>query len=143
MTEQVKYRPEGYHTVTPYLVVRDAEGLMKFVKQVFHAEEVERMEHADGRIRHAELRIGDSIIMLGEALDDSARMPAMLYLYLEDITPVYQRALAAGARSLREPTDEFYGDRSAAVEDRFGNQWWLATHIEDVPAEELQRRLQD
>lgn len=143
MTEQVKYKPEGYHTVTPYLVVRDAEGLMKFVKQVFHAEEVERMEYADGRIRHAELRIGDSIIMLGEALDDNARMPAMLYLYLEDINPVYQRALAAGARSLREPTDEFYGDRSAAVEDRFGNQWWLATHIEDVPVEELQRRSQN
>jgi uncharacterized glyoxalase superfamily protein PhnB len=89
---------------------------------------------------HAEVIIGDSVIMMGEAGEVNPPVPAMLYLYLEDCDAAYQRALAAGAVSLQEPKDEFYGDRTAAVKDAFGNQWWMATRIEEVSAEELERR---
>lgn len=140
MPGTVKPIPEGYHTVTPYLVVRNVSGLIDFAQKVFDAEEILRMESPDGRITHAEVRLGDSVIMMGEAPDEEALMPAMLHVYLEDADATYQRALAAGATSLREPTDEFYGDRIAGVRDASGNQWWVATHIEDVSAEELQRR---
>jgi uncharacterized glyoxalase superfamily protein PhnB len=136
----VKPIPDGYHTVTPYLVVRDVDGLIDFLQQVFDVRETERFEQPDGSIAHAEVRIGDSVVMMGEASDDFAPMPGMLHIYLEDVDDAYERALAAGATSLREPTDEFYGDRSAGVQDAFGNQWWMATHVEDVPSEELQRR---
>lgn len=136
----VKPIPDGYHTVTPYLIVSDVAGLIDFLQQVFDAREPNSFQDPDGRIAHAEIRIGDSVVMMGQASGDFAPMPAMLHLYLEDVDAVYQRALSAGATSLREPTDEFYGDRSAGVQDAFGNQWWLATHVEDVPAEELQKR---
>lgn len=133
----VKPIPDGYHTVTPYLIVGDVAGLIDFLQQAFDAEETERMQQPDGRIMHAEVRIGDSAVMMGEANDDVAPMPAMLHLYLEDCDDAYRRALSAGATSLREPTDEFYGDRTAGVLYAFGNQWWLATHIEDVPLPRL------
>ena len=132
--------PDGYHTVTPYLVVRDVAGLIDFLQQAFAAKEIERMQGPDGSITHAEVRIGDSVVMMGQATDDVEPMPAMLHLYLEDVDAAYRQAVAAGGASLREPTDEFYGDRSAAVKDAYGNQWWLATHIEDVSPEEMQKR---
>jgi PhnB protein len=136
----VKPIPEGHHTVTPYLVVRDVAQLIDFMKQAFAAEEILRMAQPDGVIMHAEVRIGDSQVMLGEARGDNEPMPAMLHLYVEDADAVYRRALQAGATSLREPVDEFYGDRIGGVKDRFGNQWWIATHIEDVSPEEMARR---
>lgn len=136
----VKPIPDGYHTVTPYLIVSDVAGLVEFLEQVFDVKEKEVMRQPDGSIMHAEVRVGNSPIMMGEATDDFAPMPSMLHVYLEDVDDAYQRALAAGATSLREPTDEFYGDRAAGVQDAFGNQWWMATHVEDVPPEELQRR---
>ena len=136
----VKPVPDGYHTVTPYLVVQDVAGLIDFLERAFDAEETERMQSPDGPIMHAEVRIGDSVVMMGEAGEDTPPMPAMLHLYLEDADAAYQRALDAGATSLREPEDQFYGDRTAGVKDDFGNQWWLATHIEDVTPEEMQRR---
>jgi uncharacterized glyoxalase superfamily protein PhnB len=136
----VKPIPEGHHTVTPYLVVQDAAQLIEFMKQAFLAEEILRMAQPDGVIGHAEVRIGDSRVMLGEARGEYKPMPAMLHLYVEDADAVYRRALQAGATSLREPVDEFYGDRIGGVKDRFGNQWWIATHIEDVSPEELARR---
>jgi uncharacterized glyoxalase superfamily protein PhnB len=132
--------PEGYHTITPYLVVRNAGGLIDFLKQVFDAEETERMQRPDGSLMHAEVRIGDSVVMMSEATGENAPLPAMLHVYLEDTDAAYRRALAAGATSLREPADQFYGDRTAGVQDAFGNQWWMATHIEDVSPEEMQRR---
>jgi uncharacterized glyoxalase superfamily protein PhnB len=89
---------------------------------------------------HAELRLGDSLVMIAEASAQYGPFPAMLHLYLEDVDAVYRRALAAGAAALQEPADQFYGDRTAGVRDAFGNTWWLATHIEDVPLEEMQRR---
>ena len=136
----VKPVPDGYHTVTPYLVVSDVAGLIDFLEQVFDVKEKEIMRQPDGSIMHAEVRIGDSVIMMGEATDEFAPMPGMLHVYLEDVDDAYRRALAAGATSLREPTDEFYGDRAAGVQDAFGNQWWMATHVEDVSPEEMQRR---
>ncbi len=137
----VKPIPEGYHTVTPYLAVNGAEKLLSFVKQAFGAEETFRMARPDGPIAHAEVRIGDSMVMMGEAGQaEGGRMPGMLHLYVEDVDAVYQRALDCGATSIRGPEDQFYGDRSAGVKDVCGNQWWIATHIEDVPPEELRRR---
>ena len=137
----VKPKPEGYQTVTPYLAVKDAAGLIDFLKQAFGAEETLRMPRADGGVAHAEVKIGDSMVMLGEPTESEV-MPATMHLYVEDADSVYRRALQAGATSLREPENMFYGDRSAGVKDRFGNQWWIATHVEDVPPEEMQRRAQ-
>ncbi len=139
----IKPIPEGYHTVTPYLVVKGAAQLIDFLQQAFDAEETQRMALPDGTISHAEVRIGDSVVMMGEAGGDFKPMPAMFHLYVEDVDAVYQRALQAGATSVRAPEDQFYGDRTGGVQDSFGNQWWIATHIEDVPAEEMARRSAD
>ncbi len=138
----VKPIPEGFHTVTPYLMVQGAQKLIEFLKQAFNARETERMAQPDGTITHAEVRIGDSIIMLAEAAGQWKPMPTGIYLYVEDTDAIYQRALAAGATSIMEPADQFYGDRNAGVQDPSGNQWWIATHIEDVSPDELQRRAQ-
>lgn len=136
----VKAIPEGHHTVTPYLVVDDAARLIDFLKQAFQAVEIHRMQGPDGRVRHAEVKIGDSMVMLGEAQGQWKALPCALYLYLENCDAVYQQALKAGATSLTEPADQFYGDRQGGVIDPFGNQWWIATHIEDVSSEEMARR---
>lgn len=132
--------PPGYHTVTPYLIAERALELLDFLKQAFEAVEKHRMVLPDGRLMHAELKIGDSPVMLGEAGPQWPSMPASLHLYVEDCDAWYRRALAAGAQSLIEPTDQFYGDRMSGVRDPSGNCWWLATRIEDVSAEELKRR---
>ena len=136
----VKPIPEGHHTVTPYLVVRKAVQLIDFMKQAFAAEEIQRFTLTDGSIMHAEVRIGDSMVMLGEAGGEYPPMPAMLHLYVEDVDAVYQQAFQAGAISLRKPADQPDGDRMGGVKDPFGNQWWIATHIEDVSPEELAKR---
>jgi uncharacterized glyoxalase superfamily protein PhnB len=140
MAGAVKPVPEGYHTVTPYLTVESVEKLLDFVKKAFHATETYQMARPDGSVRHAEVRIGDSIVMMGQARDEWKPRPGTLYLYLSDVDASYERALAAGGKSLREPSTQFYGDRSAGVEDPVGNQWWIATHVEDVPPEEIERR---
>ena len=132
--------PEGYHTVTPYLIVSGVPQLIDFLKQAFGAEEMVRMAQSDGTIGHAEVKIGTSRVMMGEAGGEFKPMPTMLHLYVEDTDAVYQRALQAGATSLMEPADQFYGDRMSAVQDAFGNQWWIATHIEDVSHEEIAKR---
>ena len=137
----VKPKPDAYHSVTPYLVVPGVAKLIDFMKQVFGAVETEQMEGAGGRIMHAEVKIGDSVIMMGEPMGGEWKsMPAMLYVYVADTDAVYERALQAGATSIMEPADQFYGDRNAGVKDTFGNQWWIATHKEDVSREELMRR---
>jgi len=136
----VKPIPDGYHTVTPYLTVQGVPKLIDFLRQAFEAREVERMAQPDGTIRHAEVRIGDSVVMMSEAGGEREPMPSAIYLYVHDADAVYQRALQAGATSLMEPADQFYGDRSAGVKDLSGNYWWIATHKEDVPPEELKRR---
>lgn len=138
----VKPIPEGYHSVTPYLLADDADGLIEFLKTAFGAEEILRMPGPEGTVGHAEIRIGDSIVMLADASasDRGTPFPAMVMVYVEDTDKTYRRALEAGGTSLREPIDQFYGDRSSAVRDRFGNEWWIHTHVEDVPPEEMARR---
>lgn len=138
--------PKEYGSVTPYLLVDDADRLIEFMRLTFDAEERGRMPSPDGtKIGHAEVKIGDSIVMLADAsTSDAGRpMPAMLTVYVEDVDKTYQRALEAGAVSQREPADQFYGDRNAGVQDEFGNLWWIQTHIEDVSPEEMERRARE
>ena len=136
----VKPIPEGYHTVTPYLAVEGAAKIIEFTKQAFGAQERHRMAAPDGSIMHAEVKIGDSHVMLGEARGPVKAMPSMLYLYVPDVDAVYQRAIGAGAKSEQEPADQFYGDRTASVKDFAGNIWGIGKHIEDVDPEEMDRR---
>jgi len=136
----VKPIPEGYHTITPCVTVQGADKLIDFMKQVFAATEIERMTNPDGTIKHAEVRIGDSVMMMSESRGEWKTMPAALYLYVSDVDAVYRHALEAGATSLMEPTNTFYGNRESGVKDQFGNYWWIATHIEDVSLEEIQQR---
>jgi len=140
MRNRIKPIPDGYHTVTPYLTVRSVPELLEFVKRAFGAHEIHRMVAADGRIMHAEVRLGDSVVMMGEAGNEWKAMPGTIHLYVYDTDAVYQRALQAGGASLREPADQFYGDRSAGVRDPVGNHWWIATHKEDVSSEEMEKR---
>ncbi len=139
----VKPVPDGYHTVTPYLTVADAEVQIDFLKRAFGGEEKYRHTDAKGQVNHAEVRVGDSMVMIGQARGEWTPRQASFYLYVEDVDAAYKRAVAAGGKSLREPRNEAYGDRSGGVEDSQGNQWWVATHIEDVSAEEIQRRYQE
>jgi uncharacterized glyoxalase superfamily protein PhnB len=132
--------PEGRARLFPYLVVEDVAGLMDFLKNVFGAEETYRGELPDGRIVHAEVKIGTGEIMMGGSRADVKAFPGMVYIYTEDCDAAYKRALDAGAPSLLEPTDQWHGDRYGGVQDPFGNQWWMATHVEDVSPEEMARR---
>jgi uncharacterized glyoxalase superfamily protein PhnB len=139
----VKLIPDGYHSITPYLIVPGVARLLDFLKEAFGAEETHpRMTRPDGAVMHAEVRIGDSRLMMGEPGGNWTPMPGSLYLYVPDTDAVYRRALAAGATSLMEPADQFYGDRNAGVKDPSGNSWWIATHKEDVSHEEMVRRAQ-
>lgn len=136
--------PDGFHTVTPYLVVQGVARLLDFLKAAFNAVEIERHARPDGVVSHAQVRIGDSMIMVGDPTgatrDWQKPLSAALYLYVPDCDTMYRSALRAGATSLQEPTDMFYGDRHGGVVDSWGNQWWIATHKEDVSPEELRRR---
>jgi len=135
------YRPPDHNTVSPYLVVHGVPGLLEFVRHTFGAQELHRSATPDGRVRHAEARIGDTVIMMGEATAEFPVRTAMLHVYVPDADAVYRKAMEAGAISLREPSDQFYGDRTGGVQDAFGNQWWMATHKEDVSDEEIARRM--
>lgn len=127
------HAPEGFRTITPYLHPRGAAQLVEFLKRVFGAEEVARAESPTGTIVHAEVRIGDSIVELGEAHGPYQPMPTVIMLYVDDVDAWYARAVAGGATSMGAPANQPYGDRIAAVADPFGNQWYLATHIQAVP----------
>ncbi|MCI0570416.1 MAG: VOC family protein [Myxococcaceae bacterium] len=149
MSKTVKPVPEGYHTVTPYLVVRGAAKAIEFYKQAFGAEETVRMPGPDGTVMHAELRIGDSVVMLGdEAPGTGSRSPQTLggttgglMLYVPDVDALCARALKAGA-TLAEPLKNvFWGDRYGKVTDPFGHTWSIATHVEDVSPEEMEERM--
>ncbi len=141
MESTVRAIPEGYHTVTPALVVEGANKLIDFMKQVFDAKEVVRMDMPDGTVGHVELMIGDSRVMIGEASAEWKAMPGRIYLYVNDVDAVYNRALQAGATSIKEPADQFYGDRTGVVQDPCGNVWTISTHKEDVSMDELRRRM--
>jgi len=139
----VKPVPDGYHSLTPYLVVTGAARLVDFMKQAFGATEVHLMKMPNGDVVHGDLVIGDSHVMLGEASGPWPSQPTSIYLYLPDCDAVYAQALAAGGSSVQEPKTQFYGDRHGAVKDPCGNTWWIATHVEDVPPEELRRRAEE
>ena len=126
------YVPKGLNTVNAYLHPLRAEPLIAFMKRAFGAQEVAKYASPDGVVHHAEIRVGDSVVEMGEAHGKYERMPAMFYLYVPDSDALYRRALAAGAKTLHEPTDQPYGDRSSAVTDGFGNIWYFATHVKDV-----------
>ena len=140
MASNVKPVPDGYHTVTPVLMVDGAANLIDFAKEAFGAKEKERFTDPSGRIVHAEITIGDSVVQLSDAAGEWKPVQVPLLLYVSDTDAAYRRAIRAGATSLREPMDAFYGDRTAGVKDAFGNSWWIATHQEDVSREELERR---
>jgi PhnB protein len=133
--------PSGYHTVTPYLIVADATEYIKFLKDAFDANETYRMDGPDGRVAHAEIRIGDSMIMLGGARGEWQPTTSSLYLYVEDCDALYEQALRAGGTSIQKLTTHFYGDRSGGIKDAAGNTWWIATRKEEVSPDEIQRRL--
>ena len=137
----VNYIPQGYHSVTPILAVEGTDRLIEFLKRVFGGQELSRHLGQDGKIMHAEVKIGDCIVMMGEANERIKPRPIALYVYVPNADTTYRAALDAGATSVMEPADQFYGDRNAGVTDPFGNMWWIGTHVEDVSGEELERRM--
>ena len=138
----VKPIPDGYNTYTPYYVVEGAAEFLDFLKKAFGAEETVRMPGPGGRIGHAEVRIGTSMLMLADAsLPEHPVRQFNGMLYVNDADAVFKTAVAAGARSERQPENMFYGDRMGGVVDRWGNHWWIGTHVEDVSPEEMKRRM--
>jgi PhnB protein len=149
MPDQVKPIPAGYHNVTPYLVIKGAAAAIDFYKKVFGAIEVMRMPQPDGRIGHAELKFGDSFVMLADEFPEMevvspktlGNSPVGLLLYVDDVDAAVERAVALGATIKKPVEDQFYGDRTGTIEDPFGHKWTVAVHVEDVPPEEMQRRM--
>jgi PhnB protein len=145
----VKPVPDGYHSVTPHLVVRDAAKAIGFYAEAFGAEELYRMPGPDGTVMHAELMLGDSRVMLGEEAPQMGALspqtiggsPVSLLLYVKDVDASFARAGAAGCTAQMPPTDMFWGDRYGKLQDPFGHQWALATHVEDVSPEEMAKRM--
>jgi PhnB protein len=149
MTHQIKPVPEGFHTITPHLVVKGASQAIEFYKKAFGAEELSRMPGPDGKsLMHASLRIGDSHLFLVDEFpemgslgpDLSGKSPVTIHLYVEDVDSAFHNALAAGARQIMAPADMFWGDRYGKLVDPFGHEWSLATHKEDLNPEEIGRR---
>ncbi|MBA3385003.1 MAG: VOC family protein [Actinobacteria bacterium] len=147
----VKAIPEGYRSITPYLAVDDATAAIEFYKRAFGAKERVLMPTPDGKVAHAELEIGDSLVMLSDPFGEGqTKAPKALgattigiFLYTEDVEETYKQAIDAGATSTQEPEDMFWGDRFARVTDPYGHSWQIATHVEDVAPEEMERRSQE
>jgi PhnB protein len=135
--------PEGYHSVTPWIITRDTAALLDFLHRAFGAEELARILDADGRIGHAEARIGDSVVMAFDAPEQWPGTPSFLRLYVADGDAVHARALAAGATSITEMTNLFFGDRVGRVRDPFGNVWWIQTRVEEVALDDMAARASD
>lgn len=133
---------EGYHSVNPFVFIDGAEDLIAFLGATFGEIETERLARSDGGIGHAEVRIGDSVVMVSDSTESIPARPCAHYVFVDNVDAVYKRAVAAGASSLREPADQFYGNREAGVVDPWGNLWWIATVIEAVADAEIQRRWQ-
>ncbi len=148
MANTVKPIPEGYHSVTPYLIVRGASEALEFYKRAFGAQEVMRMEAPGGKIGHAEIKIGDSHVMLADEFPEMdcrgpqtiGGTPVMLMVYVPDVDAQAKQAVAAGAKVKKPVENQFYGDRMGTFEDPFGHIWHLSTHVEDVPIDELKKR---
>ena len=150
-TPKVQPIPEGYHTITPYLYVDGAADALAFYREALGAEELFRLDAGNGKLGHAEMQIGDSRFMLADEFDEwDNRSPrtlggngSALMLYVENVDDAFERAVNAGAQVVMPVTNHFYGDRSGMVEDPFGHRWMLSTHIEDVPPDEIDRRMKE
>ena len=150
MNAKVKPIPDGYRSVTPYLFVRGAAQAIDFYKQAFDARERMRMPGPAGKIMHAELDLGDSMLMLADEFPEMNALspqavggsPVMIAIYVNDVDATFNRAIAAGAKPLRPVANQFYGDRSGSLSDPFGHIWNIATHVEDVSPEEMTRRME-
>ncbi len=148
MASKVKPVPEGYHTITPYLCIKGAAAAIDFYKKAFGARELYRMAAPEGKIGHAELQIGDSRFMLADEYPEInfrspkslGGSPVNLHIYVEDVDAFVDKAVAGGVKVTRPLRNEFYGDRTASLEDPFGHSWSVATHVEDVPPEEMEKR---
>jgi PhnB protein len=150
MTNKVKPVPEGCHTATPYLIFQDAAPAIDFYKKAFAATEIMRMNGPDGKVSHAEIKIGDSVIMLGSAPGNDLATPQKLngssvsiFLYLPDVNSTFKQAVSAGAKAVQPLEDMFWGDRFGRLVDPFGHSWSLATHVEDVAPAEMGKRAQE
>jgi PhnB protein len=151
MAAKVKPVPQGYRTVTPYLTVNDAARAIDFYKRAFNAQEVMRMGTPNGKIAHAEIKIGDSLIMLGDEMPQgTVKAPqsvggttAGIFLYVENVDESFNQAVSAGAQPEAKPSDMFWGDRFGTVRDPFGHHWSMATHIEDVAPADMKQRMQE
>jgi PhnB protein len=145
----VKPIPDGYHSVTPYLIVKGAAKAIEFYTSAFGATEVMRMPGPNNRVMHAEIKIGDSVIMLADEPEGGQHRspltiggtPVSLMVYVDDVDTVFSRAVSLGANATRPVVDQFYGDRSGTLTDPFGHVWTVGTHVEDVSAEEMERRM--
>ena len=150
MTANVEAKPQGYHTVTPYMAVRDCISAIDFYRRAFGAEKTMQLTMPDGKIAHAEIRIGDSTLMMSEENKEWGNKspatlggsPMFLMIYVPDVDAAFKKAIAAGATEVRAVKDQFYGDRSGTLKDPFGYQWTLSTHIEEVSQDEAQRRME-
>ena len=141
MAAKVKPIPDGFHTVTPYLIVDGAKKVIDFLQAALGAKhDHEPTLRPDGTVMHATLKIGDSMVMVSDASEHAKATPVMLYLYVPNVDAAYQLALKAGATSIMEPADQFYGDRSGGVKDAAGNSWFFGTHVEDVAPAEMKKR---
>lgn len=142
--------PAGYHSVTPYMALRDTAAAIEFYRRAFGAELVMKLDMPDGKIAHAEMRIGDSIIMMSEENEEWGNKspqslggsPMFLMIYVPDVDAAFTKALSAGATQVRPVEDQFYGDRTGMLKDPYGYQWTLGTHIEDLSQEEIRRRME-
>lgn len=148
MPDTVKAIPEGYEGATPYLIIKGAAGALEFYKNAFGASEVMRMPGPGGTVGHAEIKIGKAIIMLADEFPDMnckspqsfGGSPVSIMVYVKDVDTFVKRAISAGAKVIRPVANQFYGDRSGSLEDPFGHQWHFATHVEDVPPDEMAKR---
>jgi len=151
MKNKVKGIPEGYHSITPYLIVKNAKKAIEFYQKAFGATEIMCMEAPGNKIGHAELKIGDSKIMLADEYPEMGALspqtiggsPISIHLYVEDVDAVAKKAVEAGGKLVRPVTDMFYGDRSGGLEDPFGHKWYISTHVEDVTMDEINRRAKE
>jgi PhnB protein len=149
MASEVKPIPDGYHNVTAYLIIKGAAAAIDFYKKAFNAVETVRMPQPDGRIGHAELKFGDSHVMLADEFPEMdvvspktlGNSPVGLLLYVDDVDKTVERAVALGATIKKPVADQFYGDRTGTIEDPFGHKWTVAVHLEDVSPEEMKRRM--
>ncbi|HEV7521611.1 MAG TPA: VOC family protein [Candidatus Angelobacter sp.] len=139
--DKIPYKPDGYQSVIPYLHATSAAKLISFMKEVFYAQEIAIYPRPDGTVGHGAFKIGDSVIELADGGPDWPAMPCALQVYVPDTDAAYHRALKAGAKSLVEPADQFYGDRTATVRDSCGNNWYIATQTQVVSREEVERRI--